>query len=1174
MAIPDSKCPNCSNVLSADAFCLHCALTGGVEDPPDPAVQSFAGYELLEEIGQDGAMGSVFKARDAAGRIVAIKMLRADRLRSEELVRRFQIEVEAAANLDHEHVLPIYDIGEHHGQLYYTMRLATGGSLARQLAEGRWAVPRDDRKAARERQREIARLMQSVAEGIQHAHERGVLHRDLKPGNLLLDQDGTVYVSDFGLAKQLNSDSELTHTHGMVGTPAYMAPEQTWAGGKNVTARTDVWALGAILYELLTARVPFKGEGPLETLEALRAREPVPPQTLNPLLNRDLAIICMKCLEKDPSRRYTSAADLAIDLGCFLGSQPINARPASLPRVLIGVARRHPVKTGALIVAFTTLLSGFGLILHERNMLMKMALLVKGYGQLRLADSSRLLDNGQTSDGLRLLAMECREYPDDRKSLRRLYDAVARRRFLVPYAVLGPHVDHADNLVWSSDSKWIAVYAQTEGSKNALVTLLDVDHSRCIGTREFPTGTMIFCFTPDSHQLLLVNQQEFRLIKIDRFLNGDSDEVGTNTPRFVVFNDNGTKLLVSDGSSQISRWALNPLRSQSALEMQQAVLAFDCRDGCQKGLVVLADGTLRSLDTSTGSISSPKATGFANANLLNLNADGSRALVSIQPTEQILPRQVLIDTENGRELNSVVGAGAAFSPDGKWAAIDIDSERTEIINASTGRSIPGAWTNAWVEPEHAFAPDSKSIYVRSDHSKSLAKIAIPSGEPLCEPVLHRYFLHAVSPSPDGRFVAITANSTNTVLWHANPTVPKTIGVNFGVNFGEGPAIGFSPDGKCFASSTSNRVWIRKVGEWTDVRPPFELDSKPFRLRFNGNGNMIAAAADREIAVAQSKEPGQTMHFRHESSVRAFDLSPDGHRLVAACTDRILSVWDTQSGQRIVGPLSVAAGSVPNWSNTNSQLMDVRFDPDAKLFAVALYDGEVQLFETKTGRMISALTNNAVPGRVEFGPDGKHLAVATLGNAAMLWNLRDSPPSKIILQHSTALSSIEFSRDGRRLVTACLDGVGRVWDVASGAMVSQTENLMGQMFQAQFDTTGGIFATAGPKQGGRIWDSETGLALSEILLPESDCIHLDISSDGRFLAMQGPTTATEVVEIGDGRIFPGEWMCDLAEALAGGKPVGQPLTGDNSPAWELLRAMAKIPKASGILNLEPFPPIKP
>ena len=141
------------------------------------------------------------------------------------------------------------------------------------------------------------------------------------------------------------------------------------------------------------------------------------------------------------------------------------------------------------------------------------------------------------------------------------------------------------------------------------------------------------------------------------------------------------------------------------------------------------------------------------------------------------------------------------------------------------------------------------------------------------------------------------------------------------------------------------------------------------------------------------------------------------------------------------------------------------------------------------------------------------------------------------------------------------------------MVSQTENLMGQMFQAQFDTTGGIFATAGPKQGGRIWDSETGLALSEILLPESDCIHLDISSDGRFLAMQGPTTATEVVEIGDGRIFPGEWICDLAEALAGGKPVGQPLTGDNSPAWELLRAMAKIPKALPILNPESLPNAK-
>lgn len=331
------NCATCRLPLSTDGVCLGCALSGTVGGEEAAAgVRRFAGYELLEEIGQEGGMGSVFKARDSSsGRLVALKMLRADRLRSEELIRRFQIEVEAAANLDHPHVLPIHDVGEHHGQHYYTMRLAGGGSLARQMGLGMWTVSGGDRRTSRGQQERIARLMRAVAEGVQHAHERGVLHRDLKPGNILLDEDGTAYVSDFGLAKQLHTDSELTRTQGMVGTPAYMAPEQAQSGGRDVTARTDVWALGVILYELLTGRVPFEGADALEVLDRVRSAEVVAPGRLNPWIEGDLEVVCLKCLEKEPQRRYGTAGELAADLGCYLESMPISARaPTRWERVV------------------------------------------------------------------------------------------------------------------------------------------------------------------------------------------------------------------------------------------------------------------------------------------------------------------------------------------------------------------------------------------------------------------------------------------------------------------------------------------------------------------------------------------------------------------------------------------------------------------------------------------------------------------------------------------------------------------------------------------------------------------------------------------------------------------------------------------------------------------------
>jgi thiol-disulfide isomerase/thioredoxin/tRNA A-37 threonylcarbamoyl transferase component Bud32 len=323
-----------------------------------PFRREFGDYELLEEVAR-GGMGVVFKARQRhPQRVVALKMILAGQFASAENVRRFLIEAEEAGQLDHPNIVPIYQVGECDGQHFFTMRLMTGGNLAQQVSR---IAKKDPQRAAR--------IISTVARAVHYAHQHGILHRDLKPGNILLDTDGEPHVTDFGVAKHMGTEGANTQSGAIVGTPAYMAPEQA-QGKKDLTVAADVYGLGAILFELLTGRPPFQADTPVDCILHVVHDDPPSPRSFHGRLDRDLETICLKCLAKDPSRRYASAAALAEDLDRYLAGEPIQARPIGRGERLMKWVKRRPALAtlaAATAAALLVLLCGgwiYGTLLH------------------------------------------------------------------------------------------------------------------------------------------------------------------------------------------------------------------------------------------------------------------------------------------------------------------------------------------------------------------------------------------------------------------------------------------------------------------------------------------------------------------------------------------------------------------------------------------------------------------------------------------------------------------------------------------------------------------------------------------------------------------------------------------------------------------------------------------
>src|SRR6478672_8342363 len=324
-------CPKCGATVFADApqgCCSVCLVRTGLasldnenDEASEPTIarmlKDFGDYELLEEIGR-GGQGVVYRARQKSlNRIVALKVIGLAHWATEAHVKRLRMEAEAAAHLDDPRIVPIYEIGERDGACYFSMKLIEGGQLDKVV--GSELMP--GRKAAE--------LIAKLARTLDYAHQHGVLHRDVKPGNILIDVKGEPHLTDFGLARLVETESTVTRTLEVLGTPSYVAPEQAVGNNIQLTGATDVYGLGAVLYQLLTGHPPFAGGTTYETVRLVLETQPRQPRLWNPKVNRDLETICLKCLEKEPSKRYASAQALAEDLERFLRHEPIQSRRSS-----------------------------------------------------------------------------------------------------------------------------------------------------------------------------------------------------------------------------------------------------------------------------------------------------------------------------------------------------------------------------------------------------------------------------------------------------------------------------------------------------------------------------------------------------------------------------------------------------------------------------------------------------------------------------------------------------------------------------------------------------------------------------------------------------------------------------------------------------------------------------
>jgi WD40 repeat protein len=990
--------------------------------PPDrgetngaPGRLVIPGYEILEEIGR-GGMGVVYKARQVKlHRVVALKMILSGSHACSEELARFRAEAEAIGQLQHPHIVQIHEVDDQDGVAYLSLEYVDGGSLAQKLA----STPQPPRLAAH--------FLVTVARAVHAAHGHGIVHRDLKPANILLARTGADHepcdgheaeavaaaryygapkVTDFGLAKKLDHGNALSVTGAILGTPSYMAPEQA-QGKKDIGPAVDVYALGAIFYEMLTGRPPFQAATPMETVCQVVADEPVPPSRLAPRIPRDLETICLKCLHKDPGRRYGGAVDLADDLQRFLEGEPIRARPTSRAERAWKWVRRYPAAAAliAVSVVAATAFVASGIVVNAR---LQSALDV---ARARTEENRRNLVRVHVINGVHAMnegdgfaalvwfaeALRLDEGLYDSESAHRLRIASVLRQ--CPKLVdLWAHQGAVRSVRVSPDGACVLA-AGDDGSR-----LWFFDKGSSAGMHLDAGSLLRAVFSADGKRIATVSQAgEARVWdrSTGKPLTRGLRHEGLQA---VSFGSGGNTLATGGGDGKVRVWTVGSERTPVSLDHPGAVadLSF-----------------------------SPNGRLLAVA-----GADGVRVW---NAEDWPSPPRLLAH----RGVSAI-----AFSNDGRLLASAGEDGAARVWAAGTGQLYAPPLHHDQAVGYVAFSPGGNRL-VTAGEDGAARVWRLPAGVIQGQRLRHRSAVLHAAFSPDGCRVVTASDDNSARVWNALTGEPVSPPLR---NNGTVNCAIWHPDGMRVVVAGDDgmiRVWTAPVGAHGQVtrRPGRQhgLSALPIEL---GSGEPSPGEAQGPVPQAAEKNvlalsPNGLLLLRpgpgfrvlvcdartgspigdplkgHAAPILHAAFSPDGTRIVTASADQTARLWDARTRAQLGEPLTHA-----------SRVTFAVFSPSGARVLTTGEDNTARVWDAGTGELLlPPMQHHGTVIQGAFSPDGARLATVCKDRTARVWDGRTGEALTPPLEHPWGVRTAAFSADGSRLVTTWPDGTETTWDLS-------------------------------------------------------------------------------------------------------------------------------------------------